>query len=248
MTIEQRDVILKLLDGLVNLLSKLAGEDHLHKDYSTTKLAIAISEARELLNAPDDETGEVHTASGVESGKMPNYVQEALHQIKELKVKIATENQRAEEWAKHYYDEKKRADFLDGLIGKPPPGAHEDERYPRSQTWIQERANWINEVEALKDFVRVLEAGNAGRVEYLRTVEALKTTNALNFSLEWRWQEIRKIISAESHWTAEEMMERIKKLTLYCAEFTLENTAQCSEPPRTAHEHTIAAGGIDRKE
>lgn len=57
------------------------------------------------------------------------------------------------EFAKTYEKMKAKFDRLDELekdVGELPSGAHPDERKPRAETWLQERANWQIEVESLR--------------------------------------------------------------------------------------------------
>lgn len=62
---------------------------------------------------------------------------------------------------------KRAADLMEQLrnlndqIGYLPEGTHPDERNPRGQTWLQERANWTAEVEQLRRHSAELERQNA---------------------------------------------------------------------------------------
>lgn len=64
------------------------------------------------------------------------------------------------ELAKTYEEMKAKFDRLDELeedIGELPEGAHPDERKPRAETWLQERANWQIEVEMLRNKIKEQE-------------------------------------------------------------------------------------------
>lgn len=64
------------------------------------------------------------------------------------------------ELAKTYEEMKAKFDRLDELekqVGELPEGVHPDERKPRGETWLQERANWQSEVEALREKVKEQE-------------------------------------------------------------------------------------------
>jgi hypothetical protein len=52
------------------------------------------------------------------------------------------------EKAEKYCEER-----LSDIIGDLEDGDHPDEIYPRAETWIKERKNWIVEVERLKEIV-----------------------------------------------------------------------------------------------
>jgi hypothetical protein len=51
-----------------------------------------------------------------------------------------------------------RLDELEKQVGELPEGAHPDERKPRAETWLQERANWEKEVKQLREYIKKLES------------------------------------------------------------------------------------------
>lgn len=61
---------------------------------------------------------------------------------------------------------------LDQQIGKLAEGVHPDERLPRAETWLAERANWQTEVEQLRGYIAMLEGKLSAATELPRADSA----------------------------------------------------------------------------